>query len=414
MAWDDAAARAGLRRLFEAGLAAADPLTVLAGHLPAPPAGPGDRHRRRQGGGQDGAGGGAGLAGGAAVAGWSSPPMGRMSRTRRRAGGSRCASAAIRCRMRPGRRRRRRCSGCCAGWRRRIWCCSWSRAAAPRSRPCRPRGSSLDDLMAVNRELLRSGAPIQEMNCIRKHLSGFSGGRVAVAAHPARVVTLAISDVPGDDPAVIASGPTVPDPTSFAEARALVAHYRMELPPAVVRHLAAAAEESPKPGDPRLRGHRPPDDRHADAVPAGHGGGGQGAGPGAADPRRCAGGRGRGAGQGAGRRCAQRGGAWAAARAALRAALGRRDHRDPAERRRRPGRAEHGGAARPGAGAGGACGDLGADGRYRRDRRQVRCRRRDRHAGYPGAGEGGWGWTRGRCWRGTTATGSSPRWATCW
>ncbi|RVT92258.1 glycerate kinase [Rhodovarius crocodyli] len=113
-------------------------------------------------------------------------------------------------------------------------------------------GLTLDELIAVNRELLRSGAPIHEMNCIRKHLSAFSGGRLAAAAHPARVVTLAISDVPGDDPGVIASGPTVPDPTSFAEARALVAHYGMNLPPAVTAHLAAGAEESIKPGDPRL------------------------------------------------------------------------------------------------------------------------------------------------------------------
>ena len=115
-------------------------------------------------------------------------------------------------------------------------------------------GLSLEDLVAVNRELLRSGAPIGEMNCIRKHLSAFSGGRLAAAAHPARVVTLAISDVPGDDPAVIASGPTVADPTTFEEARALVAHYGMALPEPVTRHLAAAREESPKPGDPRLAG----------------------------------------------------------------------------------------------------------------------------------------------------------------
>ena len=106
--------------------------------------------------------------------------------------------------------------------------------------------------MAVNRELLRCGAPIDHMNCIRKHLSGFSGGRVAAAAHPARVVTLAISDVPGDDPAVIASGPTVADPTTFADALALVAHYRMALPEAALRHLQVGEEETPKPGDPRL------------------------------------------------------------------------------------------------------------------------------------------------------------------
>ncbi|MBX9752796.1 MAG: glycerate kinase [Roseococcus sp.] len=113
-------------------------------------------------------------------------------------------------------------------------------------------GLSLEELIATNQALLASGAVIGEMNCIRKHLSAFSGGRLAVAAHPARVVTLAISDVPGDDPEVIASGPTVGDPTSFAEARALVARYAMTLPPAVVAHLAAGAEESPKPGDPRL------------------------------------------------------------------------------------------------------------------------------------------------------------------
>ena len=113
-------------------------------------------------------------------------------------------------------------------------------------------GLSLADLIATNRALLESGAPIGAMNCIRKHLSAFSGGRLAVAAHPARVVTLAISDVPGDDPEVIASGPTVGDPTTFAEARALVAHHGMKLPAAVMAHLEAGAEESPKPGDPRL------------------------------------------------------------------------------------------------------------------------------------------------------------------
>lgn len=115
-------------------------------------------------------------------------------------------------------------------------------------------GLTLDELMAVNRGLLASGATIHEMNCIRRHLSAFSGGRLALAAAPARVVTLAISDVPGDDPAVIASGPTVPDPTSFADARALVARYGMELPAAVVAHLARAEGETPKPGDPRLAG----------------------------------------------------------------------------------------------------------------------------------------------------------------
>jgi glycerate 2-kinase len=111
-------------------------------------------------------------------------------------------------------------------------------------------GLTLADKIAVNRELLRSGASIDEMNCVRKHLSGFKGGRLAEAAAPARVVSLLISDVPGDDPAVIASGPTVPDPTSFADALALVRRYGLDLPDAVRRHLEAGAHETPKPGDP--------------------------------------------------------------------------------------------------------------------------------------------------------------------
>jgi len=113
-------------------------------------------------------------------------------------------------------------------------------------------GLSLEDKQAVGRALLKSGADISEMNCVRKHLSAIKGGRLAAAAAPARVVTLAISDVPGDDPAVIASGPGVPDPTSFADARAILAKYGITPPTAVARHLEAASEESPKPGDPRL------------------------------------------------------------------------------------------------------------------------------------------------------------------
>src|SRR5439155_25997027 len=111
-------------------------------------------------------------------------------------------------------------------------------------------GLSLADKQAVTRALLNCGATIGEINTVRKHLSGIKGGRLAAAAAPARVVTLAISDVPGDDPAVIASGPTVPDPTSFADARAVLAKYRIEEPDAVLAHVAAAAEETPKPVDP--------------------------------------------------------------------------------------------------------------------------------------------------------------------
>ncbi len=113
-------------------------------------------------------------------------------------------------------------------------------------------GLDLADKQAVNRALLRSGADITEMNCLRKHLSAIKGGRLAAAAAPARVVTLAISDVPGDDLAVIGSGPTVADPTTFADAAAILDKYGIEPPAAVAAFLAAAAEETPKPGDPRL------------------------------------------------------------------------------------------------------------------------------------------------------------------
>jgi len=111
-------------------------------------------------------------------------------------------------------------------------------------------GLTLTEKQAVNRTLLKSGAAIGEINTVRKHLSRIKGGRLAKCAHPAQVVTLAISDVPGDDPAVIGSGPTVPDPTTLAGARAVVARFRLDVPDPVVRALSDSANESPKPGDP--------------------------------------------------------------------------------------------------------------------------------------------------------------------
>lgn len=111
-------------------------------------------------------------------------------------------------------------------------------------------GLALSDKQAVTRELLRCGATISEINCVRKHLSAIKGGRLAAAAAPAQVVTLMISDVPGDDPSVIASGPTVPDPTTFADAWAVIEKYAVPLPTAVRKHLIEAAVESPKAGDP--------------------------------------------------------------------------------------------------------------------------------------------------------------------
>ena len=111
-------------------------------------------------------------------------------------------------------------------------------------------GLSFADKQAVTRALLRSGANIGEMNTLRKHLSRIKGGRLARRAQPAHVITLAISDVPGDEPAVIGSGPTVPDPTTLNDARAIVARYRLDLPDAATRALNDPGNESPKPGDP--------------------------------------------------------------------------------------------------------------------------------------------------------------------
>jgi glycerate 2-kinase len=113
-------------------------------------------------------------------------------------------------------------------------------------------GLTLADKQAVNKALLASGADIGQMNTVRRHLSAIKGGRLAAAAHPAKVVSLLISDVPGDDPGAIASGPTVADPTTFADARAILARHGVEPPPAVRDHLGRGAEETPKPGDPRL------------------------------------------------------------------------------------------------------------------------------------------------------------------
>ena len=113
-------------------------------------------------------------------------------------------------------------------------------------------GLTLADEQAVNRALLSSGATISEMNTVRRHLSGIKGGRLAAACHPARVITLLLSDVPGDRPMDIASGPTVADPTTCADALAIVRRYGIDLPPPVMDVLESGRGESVKPGDSRL------------------------------------------------------------------------------------------------------------------------------------------------------------------
>jgi len=113
-------------------------------------------------------------------------------------------------------------------------------------------GLTLADKQEVNRQLLASGAPISEMNCVRKHLSALKGGRLAAAAYPAEVVSLIISDVPGDDPATVASGPTVPDPTTREDAMAILRKYELKLPERLWTFLASDKAETPKPGGPRF------------------------------------------------------------------------------------------------------------------------------------------------------------------
>jgi glycerate 2-kinase len=120
--------------------------------------------------------------------------------------------------------------------------------------PAPAEGLSFEDEVALNKALLASGAPIGVMNAIRKQVSRIKGGRLALAAHPARVVSLIVSDVPGDDPAQVASGPTVPDAVGKAEALALAAAYGVALPPSVAKWLETSPEP-PMPDDPRFAGN---------------------------------------------------------------------------------------------------------------------------------------------------------------
>jgi len=121
--------------------------------------------------------------------------------------------------------------------------------------PSPPEGMTLADEIAVNEALLASGAPISAMNTVRKHLSTIKGGRLALAAHPAKVVSLLVSDIPGDNPAFVASGPTVPDCATRQDALAIVNAYRLKLPEAAMRHLETDAANAPMPDDPRFAGN---------------------------------------------------------------------------------------------------------------------------------------------------------------
>jgi glycerate 2-kinase len=116
-------------------------------------------------------------------------------------------------------------------------------------------GLDFADKQRINQALLNSGAPISEMNCVRKHLSRIKGGRLAAACFPAKLVTLTISDVPGDDPSIIASGPTVPDDTTCAQALAILKRYNIDIPAVIEAQLTSGALETPKSNDPIFKGH---------------------------------------------------------------------------------------------------------------------------------------------------------------
>ncbi len=248
MAWIDGEARRALRSIFDAAVASADPRVVLARHLPDPP-----RSGRVV---VVGCGKSAAVMAAAVEAAWPDTSLSGVVVTRYGHGHPTRRIEVIEASHpvpdEAGAEGARRVLAAVSGLTAEDLVLFLVSGGGSSLTTLPAPGLTLDDLKATNRALLASGADIGAMNCIRRHLSAFSGGRVAAAAHPARVVTLAISDVPGDDPAVIASGPTVPDPTTFEAARALVAHYRMALPAGVAAHLARAEEESPKPGDPRL------------------------------------------------------------------------------------------------------------------------------------------------------------------
>ena len=243
MAWEDASARAVLRAIFDAAVAAADPRRVLAQHLP-------DKPRGRCV--VVGAGKSAAVMAAALEAAWPDVPLGGVVVTRY---GHAVPTARITVleSSHPvpdanGEAAARRILASVQGLGPDDTVIALMSGGASALLPLPVAGLTLADKQAVNRALLASGATISEMNCVRKHLSAIKGGRLAAAAAPARVVTLAISDVPGDDPAVIGSGPTVPDPTTFAQARAILAKYAIVPSQQVASRLAGDGDETPKPG----------------------------------------------------------------------------------------------------------------------------------------------------------------------
>ncbi len=242
-AWTEQAAREVLRAVFDAAVASADPRRVLAAHLPAPP-----RGRVVV----VGAGKSAAVMAQAVETAWPEVPLSGLVVTRyghavptRRI---EVVEAAHPVPDAAGEAAARRILGLVQGLRPEDLVLALISGGGSALLALPAPGVTLADKQAINRALLASGATIGEMNTVRKHLSAIKGGRLAASARPAPLVTLAISDVPGDDPAVIASGPTVPDPSTTEDARAILARYRITPPPGVAAHLAGADAETPKSG----------------------------------------------------------------------------------------------------------------------------------------------------------------------
>ncbi|WP_428493016.1 glycerate kinase type-2 family protein [Rhodopila sp.] len=242
--WTDVAARAALRELFDTAVAAADPRSVLAGHLPEKP-----RSGRCVvvGGGKSAA-----VMAAALEDAWPDVDLRGTVVTRyghgvptRRIEVIEASHPVPDQNSERGARRLLRQVEDLTGDDLVIALISGG-ASALLAAPVA--GLTLADKQVINRALLACGANIGEMNAVRKHLSAIKGGRLAAAAAPAKVVTLAISDVPGDDPAVIGSGPTVADASTFAEARGLLARYGIDAPAAVGKRLDRDDDETPKPG----------------------------------------------------------------------------------------------------------------------------------------------------------------------
>lgn len=242
----DAAARAFLDRLFRAAVAAADPGEALRGHLPEPPAG------RTV---VVGAGKGAAQLAAAFERLWRHPLEGVV--VTRYGYGTACTRIRVLEAAHPvpdaaGLDASAALLSAVSGLTENDLVVALVCGGGSALLPAPPEGLTLADEQAVNAALLASGAPISAMNAVRKHVSRIKGGRLALAAFPARVVSLVVSDIPGDDPALVASGPTVADATDRDAALKVIRTWGMALPEAVMQHLASPAADAPSPDDPRL------------------------------------------------------------------------------------------------------------------------------------------------------------------